>query len=187
MVSAFSHAVSAVAIGALFPRASLPRSAWWLGAACAVAPDLDVLGHWSGVPYEHVCGHRGLTHSVPFALVAAAIIVGIAGRARRWADHRAVLWVYLSLCMASHGVLDALTDGGLGIAFLAPFSAERWFLPWRPIEVSPLSVRGFFSERGLAVMQSELLWVCVPSAVVYALGHLWHHRHGSSSQAHEPR
>ena len=46
--------------------------------------------------------------------------------------------------MASHGVLDALTDGGPGVAFLAPFDDTRYFFPWRPIRVSPLW-RGFFS------------------------------------------
>nr|HRC76832.1 rhodanese-like domain-containing protein [Kouleothrix sp.] len=32
-----------------------------------------------------------------------------------------------------HGVLDAMTDGGLGVAFFAPFSATRYFFPFRPI------------------------------------------------------
>jgi inner membrane protein len=43
-------------------------------------------------------------------------------------------------------------------------------LPWRPIEVSPLSVRRFFSQRGVQIMRSELRWVWLPSAVVCILG-----------------
>jgi hypothetical protein len=39
-------------------------------------------------------------------------------------------------------------------------------LPFRPIEVSPIGVRQFFSERGLTVLASEMLWVWLPSAVL---------------------
>ena len=37
---------------------------------------------------------------------------------------------------ASHGLLDAMTDGGLGIGLLTPFSSRRYFWPWRPIPVA---------------------------------------------------
>jgi len=57
--------------------------------------------------------------------------------------------------VASHPLLDALTDGGLGVALLWPFSAERFFFPWRPIPVSPIGV-GFFSLRGIRVALAEL-------------------------------
>lgn len=172
MVSAFTHAFSAVAIGSAFPPEALPRRWWIVGALLAAAPDLDAIGHWSGVPYEHLCGHRGLTHSPFVALVAAGAIALVARRraaagaepARIWA-----LFAYLALCMGSHGVLDALTNGGLGIAFLAPFSDARWFLPWNPIEVAPISVRGFFTARGLEVFLSEVRWVWLPGAVLMAM------------------
>jgi inner membrane protein len=54
----------------------------------------------------------------------------------------------------------------------APFSNERYFFPWRPIEVSPIGVGSFFSEWGLRVIGSELRWVWLPSAVVSALGYV---------------
>jgi hypothetical protein len=41
-----------------------------------------------------------------------------------------------------------MTDGGLGAAFFAPFDNKRYFLPWRPIQVSPISVHRFFTPRG---------------------------------------
>lgn len=78
---------------------------------------------------------------------------------------RFALFAYLFLAAASHGVLDAMTDGGLGVAFFSPFDNRRHFLPWRPIRVSPISVTSFFSGRGYAVLQSELLWVWLPAAV----------------------
>jgi inner membrane protein len=64
-----------------------------------------------------------------------------------------------------------MTTGGLGVAFFSPFSNERYFLPWRPIRVSPLSA-GFFSARGLAVLASELKWVWLPLTGVWVAGRL---------------
>jgi hypothetical protein len=60
-----------------------------------------------------------------------------------------------------------MTDGGLGVAFFAPFHNERYFFPWRPIAVSPIGM-GFFSERGLEVIISELHWGSLLLAVALA-------------------
>jgi inner membrane protein len=65
--------------------------------------------------------------------------------------------------MVSHGLLDAMTTGGLGVGFFAPFSNVRYFLPWRPIRVSPFGWRWLFSHRGYLVLVSELKWVWLPS------------------------
>ena len=55
-----------------------------------------------------------------------------------------------------------MTNGGLGIAFFAPFDNRRYFLPWRPLEVSPIGTYGFFGPRGVAVLKTELVWVWLP-------------------------
>jgi inner membrane protein len=65
-------------------------------------------------------------------------------------------------------LLDALTNGGLGVALFAPFSNERFFFPWRPIEVSPIGA-GFFSARGMRVLLSEARWIWLPAATVCAV------------------
>lgn len=82
---------------------------------------------------------------------------------------RLALWIYLFLATASHGVLDAMTDGGLGVAFLSPFNNRRYFFSWTPIRVSPIGIGNFFSSRGLAAMHSELLWVWIPAAALVGL------------------
>lgn len=105
-------------------------------------------------------GHRGLSHSFAFAAVLAALAMPLARSKGEPGWGR--LWTYLFLATASHGVLDALTDGGLGIAFFAPCDETRYFFPFRPIKVSPIGA-GFFSLRGLVVIASELLWVWLPS------------------------
>ena len=56
----------------------------------------------------------------------------------------------------SHGLLDTLTDGGLGIALLWPFSNERFFAPWTPIPVAPIGAR-MLTGRGVRVVMTEAL------------------------------
>ena len=77
---------------------------------------------------------------------------------------------------ASHGLLDTCTDGGAGVALLAPFDWTRYTAPFRPIAVSPLGVQRFFSARGLAVLESELVWVWTPVLLVLAAHWLWRRR-----------
>ena len=56
--------------------------------------------------------------------------------------------LFFSLSTASHAVLDAMTNGGLGVAFFAPFNNERYFFSFRPIQVSPIGIKNFFGEAG---------------------------------------
>jgi inner membrane protein len=168
MASAFTHAIVGLAIGTAFrPRDSTPRF-WVAGAVVAALPDVDGIGYWLGIPYESTFGHRGFTHSVVFAALLAGMAL-IAFRGRADDGERAKLWTYLFLATASHGVLDAMTSGGGGIAFFAPFVNERYFFPWRPILVSPMSVRRFFTERGVRIIASELVWVWIPAGIFAAV------------------
>ena len=130
-------------------------------------PDADVIGFAFGVRYADLLGHRGLSHSFVFAAVVAGLVATtFEARRRQW------LWLaaYFAAVTASHPLLDALTDGGLGVALFAPFSNERYFFPWRPIAVSPIGA-GFFSARGGRVLLSELQWILLPSAAVSVV--LW--------------
>jgi inner membrane protein len=62
-----------------------------------------------------------------------------------------------------------MTDGGLGVAFFAPFTNSRYFFRWTPIRVSPIGISNFLSARGLAVVRSELLWIWLPTVVLAAV------------------
>jgi len=174
--SVFSHAVAGMAIGTAFWRPGTPARYWALGAVVAALPDVDVAGFRLGIPYGAVLGHRGLTHSLAFAAALSALIV--AALPSVGSVSRGRLWLYLFLATASHGTLDALTNGGGGVAFFAPLHNARYFLPWTPIEVSPIGVRAFFSERGLRVIANEVLWLWVPS-VLFAAAALWLRRRRS--------
>lgn len=75
------------------------------------------------------------------------------------------------MCACSHGLLDALTNGGLGVGLLLPFDDTRYFFPaeYRVIAVSPIGVREFFTEWGLRVIVSELKFVVLPWSVFVTL------------------
>jgi inner membrane protein len=150
---------------------------WGLGALCALAPDLDaVVSFLFGIPYSHVLGHRGLSHSLFVAALLATLVTAVARRNLAESPGTAKLWLFFFLATASHGFLDAMTNGGLGVAFFAPFSETRYFLPWRPILVSPISIHVFLGYRGLRVMWSELGWIWLPASLVFLAGLALHRR-----------
>ncbi len=131
MPTVFSHGIVATALGHWFPQRRLPARFWVWTVVCAVLPDVDVIGFSLGIRYDDMLGHRGLTHSIPFALVvgfvaARSFVKSDSLGVGSW--RLGVLWVYFSAITGSHGLLDACTNGGRGIAFLAPFSNHRFFL-----------------------------------------------------------
>jgi inner membrane protein len=184
VASAISHAVAAVGISACFYDSRVPKNVWLVGTLCAVLPDIDVIGFRFGVHYGDFLGHRGFTHSLVFAIVLATALLlcvfprGVPGLSRF------ALWCYLLLVTVSHGVLDAMTDGGLGVAFFSPFDNRRYFFPWTPIRVSPIGVSRFFSERGIRVLQSEFVWIWIPTILLIVLSivaHRFVHRNQKSA------
>ena len=166
MATIFSHAVAAVGLAALFPRRIVPTRVWVTGAIFAMLPDADVLSFRLGISYGDVLGHRGFTHSLVFAAALAATGAFALFPRRVGHAHRALVWAYLFLATASHGILDAMTNGGRGVAFFAPFENGRHFFSFTPIEVSPIGISRFFSARGAEVLLNEMLWIWLPSAIV---------------------
>lgn len=114
-------------------------------SALAVLPDADVLAFSLDIPYGAPFGHRGAAHSLVVGLAVGLLAAALArGVGSRWIR----TFLLVTLATASHGVLDAFTDGGRGIALLWPFSDERFFAPFRPIPVAPIG-SDFLSARGL--------------------------------------
>lgn len=113
--------------------------------ACSLIPDLDSLGYDMGIPYRHWLGHRGFSHSLCFAIVIG-LLAAFGASALSKKKRRLFFWFLIfSFCGIGHVLLDAMTDGGLGVALFAPFSNRRYFLPWRPIAVAPLRIGQMFS------------------------------------------
>lgn len=167
MPTIFTHAAVPLALGLALTRKTISPRLIAAGMFVAMAPDFDTAAFKLGIAYADQFGHRGASHSLLFAVAVGLLGAAFAPwlRTTRW---RALLW--LTFCTASHPLLDALTNGGLGVALLWPWSHERFFTPWRPIAVSPIGA-GFFSLRGLEVLWSELRWVWAPT-LCFACG-LW--------------
>ena len=72
------------------------------------------------------------------------------------------MWAYFFIITASNGLLDAMTNGGLGVAFFSPFDTTRYFFPWRPLVVSPVNPVYFFSNWGISVLRNEAVWIWLP-------------------------
>lgn len=168
MASALSHAIVALAMGKAFRNKELSWRELFLGALCSVVPDLDVIGFSFGIQYGDVWGHRGMTHSVVFAALLAGSLVALWYRGKP-AVALTGLFLYFFLCTASHGVLDAMTNGGLGVAFFSPFDTARYFFPVRPVLVSPIGVSEFFSAYGVRILASEAIWIWLPSCTAFVV------------------
>jgi inner membrane protein len=158
-----THALVATSAWTAFRNCERPRRLLGLGVLAAMAPDVDVVGLWLGIPYEAMAGHRGITHSLAFAAALAWIFARWVRAPTDDARQRRRALLYLFLATASHGLLDAMTNGGLGVAFFAPFSAARFYLPWRPIWVSPMGLCAFFTLSGREAIFSEVMWLWGPA------------------------
>ncbi len=170
MPSAFTHIFVAGALGKTATAGKMPMKFWALSALCSILPDFDIAGFYFGIRYNDMFGHRGFFHSLSFALVLGFLVVNLAFRevprfSKKW-------WTfvgYFFAVTASHGFLDALTSGGYGTGFFIPFDNTRYFLPWRIVKVSPISVSAFFSYRGLSILMNEFVWIWMPVMLVYAV------------------
>jgi inner membrane protein len=140
-----------MALARLWPSRTL--RAFAVLSALAMLPDLDVIAFALHIPYAARFGHRGAAHSLA-AAAAVALLAALAARPLGLPPLRAALFTLLAV--GSHGLLDAMTDGGLGVALLWPFTERRYFLAWRPIPVAPIGAR-MLSGRGLRVAAIELV------------------------------
>ena len=169
MASVISHPAVPLALAVALGPDRVPPALTVVACAASALPDIDAVGYAAGVPYGHMFGHRGFTHSLFFAL-AAALVCSLF--AERLGATPLMTFLLVFAATASHGLLDALTTGGMGVAFFSPFSNRRYFLPWHVILVSPIGVSDFLSERGFRVLRSELIWIWLPSSIVAMLGFL---------------
>jgi len=140
------------------PESSL-REHLWLAAglsALSLLPDADVIAFALRIPYAAEWGHRGASHSLLMALLVGGTCGWIFAH---WQGYgRRLRGVLVAVLVAvSHGLLDALTNGGLGVALLWPWSHERIFFPLRPLPVAPIGLR-LLGPRGLSVITHELLY-----------------------------
>ena len=159
MASLITHTIIPLTLRVVMKKDRVPNILLFFACITSFLPDLDVIAFSFGIPYEHQFGHRGATHSIIFAMLVA-LLASCFHKYLKCTWHIAFIVIFMSTM--SHPILDALTNGGLGIAFFWPFNNERIFFPWQPIEVSPIGLKSFLTPRGLAVIKSELIVVWLP-------------------------
>src|SRR5699024_8508888 len=172
MPTVITHAAVPLCIGLGLGSKVIPPRLLFAGIILAMLPDADVLSFKFGIAYGNVFGHRGFTHSLVFAFVVPLLCVLIG---RRW--FRAGLircWLFLTVSLLSHSLLDSVTTGGKGVGWLWPWSDERFFAPWQVIKVAPFALSRYTTPYGHQVIISELMWVWLPGMVL--MGMLWWRR-----------
>jgi len=163
MATIISHASAAVAVGLVYPSETKSRAFWDYVVLCSILPDADVVGFVLGVQYGDFLGHRGFTHSLTFAaLLGLAVAYFIFPEERTPTRRFWKLAGFFAFVTATHGLLDTITDGGMGVALFSPFNLNRYFAPWTPVFVSPIGLREFLDDHGAVVFISKSRHIWLP-------------------------
>jgi inner membrane protein len=169
MATAITHSIVGAAIVFCAPKQYRTPLNFIIASALGAIADLDVISFRLGIPYNSMFGHRGFTHSI-----LVAFLVGLMGASIAYLSckkdvltpptFRGMACIMI-LAALSHGILDAFTNGGHGVAFFSPFNNQRYFFPAQPIEVCNIGYN-FFNERALMVLKSEFNIVILPVITV---------------------
>lgn len=162
MPTVVTHALlPLIGVGALGP----PRPPVRLIAAAMIAgmlPDADVVGRLFGVPHYVDIGHRGVTHTVLFALLVGLCGLGLGPSLK---VRRPVAAAVLFFSTLSHPLTDMLTKGGKGMMLWWPLERDRFAFAGRPVEVAHVGLQDVYSGRLWPVFLSEALWLLIPALV----------------------
>jgi inner membrane protein len=139
-----------------------------IGAVIAAAlPDLDGLPrHLWTLPASSIYAHRGAAHSLFFALAMGLLAAAFH---RQLKVPPLAAGVVIAAAMASHGILDMMTDSGQPVACLWPLKSVRLFADWRPIHGGPVQLAHLISQTSDR-LRSELWQIIVPMfALAFAI------------------
>ncbi|HVJ13953.1 MAG TPA: metal-dependent hydrolase [Polyangiaceae bacterium] len=152
-------------------QVALTPATMLLAACAACLPDLDL------VPSHLLTGnlarlHSGPTHSLGFAVLAAAVAYAVLWRSR----HRLDLALVVALSVASHALIDLFTGPHLGasrsygVPLLWPLVTDRLALPLTLfMGVKHGSVSIWFTWVNLRVALLEVLMFVPPSLLALLL------------------
>lgn len=179
MATAFGHAIIAYTLKYPFCNFKNNKRMTYICVVSSIFPDIDILAFSFGIPYAHMLGHRGFSHSILFSLIYSVLVMVIFFR-RENGLHRLLGGGLIFMSIVSHGILDAFTNGGLGVGFFIPFSAERYFFSERFIEVSPIG-RNFLSMRGVNTLANEAIVILLPAILVLFVLYLLKRHHNKKN------
>ena len=177
MASLFTHALVGTALGqAGISDWRKDWRFWCLVIVCSILPDIDSIGFLMGVPYGNLWGHRGMTHSLVFSRSPCALPLGMLQQSVSPASGSSRVLLFRGDGFARRsGCHDQRRIGcrlllSLQSATLLLFVAADSCLSHR--------LTRFFTNRGLRIYASEILWVwCRPQhlglVVAIKTGQLW--------------
>lgn len=166
MATIITHPIIPIAAAYIIGRDKIPARLIIAAGFASIIPDLDVIAFNFGIAYGDPFGHRGFTHSIAFAGLLGLLACFFRNYFKTSGK---LIFLMIFIGAGSHGLIDALTDGGYGVAFFWPFDNSRYFFPIRPIEVSPIGIKNFLTPRGLEVIWSELWLIWLPSLFIIFL------------------
>jgi inner membrane protein len=172
LTTLYTHGIVGLGIARLCATRPKPWTYWGLAALLPLLPDLDV---FSFADYGAPLGHRGITHSLAFALLVSVVVASATFR-----YFRANWWLLAGTffaIIASHGLLDAMTRGGADIPFFWPLAGR--YGNWGPIPVADMAFE-LPDPRYHRSWRSELLWVWLPTVVLVGVVTAYRHRKPSA-------
>jgi inner membrane protein len=171
VASPITHAFVGVAFPVVLFGRTVRLPIALLSLSCAIIPDLDkvaakVLGTFGTITLASIWSHRGISHSLLFALLLSLVSLFLAVR-RRWSsESRRRLFLLFFLVSVSHGLIDIFA-GTYGVALFAPFSATRYLY-----SITAISSTNFWQSFTPAmgpVLVKEMLWIWFPLSMVFVL------------------
>lgn len=162
-MDSLTHTVLGACLGEAIAGKQLGKKAMLIGALANNLPDIDVLtAFWTGT-VEELLVHRGITHSILFALVVSPLLAFMFYRFSKNGSASYKRWlVLISSGLFLHILMDAFTTYGTGwfepfshhrVTFNTLFIADPFFaLPLLVVSIILLILRKTSSRRkGIAV------------------------------------
>lgn len=158
-----THALVPLAMTLAIAKRPIPWKLVLAAAFAAAAPDIDgLVKHFMHLPATSIYAHRGAMHSL-FVALAAGLVAAIFHK--QLGVRPLIAGVVIAASMASHGILDMMTNSGLPVAYLWPLSSVRLFADWRPIQAEPVHL-GHLVPEALARFHVELWQLIIPMFAV---------------------
>lgn len=132
-----------------------------LSTLCQWLPDIDTCAYVFAISDNHPLGHRGLAHSLVFAVLVAFCVVRYGYRdAPLLSPRYCALTGWFFLITALHGVFDAMVHASPGVMFFRPFDHTRYLLPWQPLVDAPIA---------FSALQGQLWHAALAECAFFAL------------------
>lgn len=154
-----THALLPLAVAVAVARRPVPWRLIAVTMVASAAPDIDAfIKNAFHLPVTSIYAHRGAAHSL-FVALAAGLLAALFHK--RIGVRPLTAGVLVAAAMASHGLLDMMTDSGLPVAYLWPLSSVRLFADWRWIHSSAVHWYNFSATAPLRLV-GELTQLIIP-------------------------